>query len=74
MNGQYEAIVAAISHLDAATSALDDAGFVGDSHAYEISRMVSRLREQLNTTRVALLGNGQARPFYVAEVIAERSA
>jgi hypothetical protein len=73
MNGEYEALCAAISHIDAATAAIDDAGFFDDHRACQVSRVMHGLRDNLNNARVELLGNGKGRPFYVAEMLAKQS-
>ena len=63
MSEKYESLTAAIALLDAAVGILDDEGICAD----EIDAL-HQMRNDLNADRLAILGNGQDRPFHVAEL------
>ena len=63
MGERYETLCAAMMMLDAVEKILDDAGICDD----EINT-INKMRNDMNDDRLALLGNGQDRPFHVAEI------
>ncbi len=63
MDEEYEALVTAMAMIDGAMKALDDAGICED----EIDAL-HLMRNDINKQRLALLGNGQDRPFYVSDL------
>lgn len=62
-NEPYEAYVAAQSHLDAAIDVLR-----GSVDEDEVCADLHRIRNALNAERLALLGNGKERPFWVSDL------
>lgn len=62
----YEELVAAIAHIDAATSIMG----LGcpDNVTGETRQALRDARNELNITRLELLGNRQERPFEVADL------
>lgn len=60
----YEAIVAAQAMLEAASEIL---------RGHEVSSDLTDISNRLNDERLRLLGNGLQRPFWVSELIAERT-
>jgi hypothetical protein len=63
MDERYETLCAAMMMLDAVQKILYDAGICED----EINT-IHKIRNDMNDDRLALLGNGQDRPFHVAEI------
>jgi hypothetical protein len=62
-NEPYEAYVVAQAHLDSAIDALR-----GSVDEDEICADLHRIRNVLNEKRLALLGNGKERPFWVSDL------
>ncbi len=60
----YEALVAAISHIDAAVQALN----TGDIAAHQTMKL-DKLRNELNAQRCAMLGGGQTAPYFVSDLM-----
>ncbi|MEL6295921.1 MAG: hypothetical protein AAFR10_16810 [Pseudomonadota bacterium] len=68
MGEQYESLVAAIALIDAAQSILSDAGICHDEIA-----ALHLMENDMNKDRLALLGNGQERPYNVSEIVLKGS-
>ena len=63
---EYEEIVAAIAHIDAASSVMGlGCPFNVTMETYS---GLNEARNELNQTRLAMLGNGGDRPYSVAEL------
>lgn len=60
---EYENLAIAVAMIDAAMRHLEDAGTQDDAVC-----QLHGLRNGINADRVALLGNGQCRPFHVEEL------
>ena len=68
---EYEKLVAIIAHIDAASDVLYD-GCTPEDEGDDMDTIADGLnvaRQILNTHRLARLGNGQARPYSVSEII-----
>lgn len=64
----YEELVGAIAHIDAAKNMIF--GYERDSTALEqIANELNDTRNRLNTMRLKMLGNGTDRPFNMDDVI-----
>lgn len=63
MNDEYEALCAAMIMLDAVHTILDDAGICEDE-----CDAIHNMRNDINSQRVAALGNGQDRPWHVSDL------
>ena len=59
MDEPYENLVAAVALIDAAMEQLE---------GHEACADLNDIRNDLNRGRLALLGNGQSRPFYVSDL------
>jgi cob(I)alamin adenosyltransferase len=62
----YEELVEMIAHIKAAQAVVGLEETEGDLH--EIMAELHRAQNTLNRMRLAQLGNGQNRPFHVAEI------
>lgn len=66
MHGEkYECLVTAIAMLDAASEALEDSQ---DPDAREDGIELLHIRNRLNSQRIALLGKGPERPWFVSDI------
>lgn len=63
MGEEYETLCAAIMMLDAVAEILVDAGICED----EVDA-INQMRNDMNSQRLALLGNGQDRPYHVSDL------
>ena len=63
MTEEYEALCISIAMLDASIEYLESIKTQDDAVS-----ILHALRNDLNTDRVACLGNGQDRPYYVSDL------
>jgi hypothetical protein len=69
MRVEYEGLVAATAMIDAVIQILDDCDICHDERD-----ALHDMRNDMNKDRVALLGNGAKRPFFVADLEIECEA
>jgi len=64
----YEELVAAIAHIDAARSVMFGQNSE-DETVLEVEQTITEARNRLNSLRLTLLGNEHDRPFSVEEMM-----